>query len=249
MTGGHDLLYGRRAVAEALRGRRRLKRLLLAEGVREDDRLRRLVAAAQSQHLTVERLPRVELDRLTGPANHQGVALEASPYPYLTLDELLARRGTMLILDHLQDPQNFGTLLRAADATGVTGVVLAQDRAVDVTPAVVNASAGAVEHLPVCRTPNIARAMEAAKAGGWWCVGLDSAEDAVDLFRAALPEPLALIVGGEGTGLGANVRRHCDLIVAIPMVGRVASLNAATAGSVALFELFRRQREAAPARE
>jgi 23S rRNA (guanosine2251-2'-O)-methyltransferase len=168
------------------------------------------------------------------------VALDAGEFPYDALDDLIEAAGTVLVLDHLQDPQNFGTLLRAAEAAGVAGVVIPQDRAVAVTPAVVNASAGAVEHLHVARVPNLPRALDLLKEGGRWVVGLDRRDDAVDLYAADLPTPVALVVGGEGSGISPNVARRCDLFVALPMRGRVASLNAATAGAIALFDLVRR---------
>lgn len=221
-------------------GRRRSRALVLAEGIKEDDRVRRLIEMATTSDIPVVRLPRADLDRRTAFANHQGVALETSDYPYVAFDELTAGPGTILILDHLQDPQNFGALLRAAEATGVAGVLLPRDRSVDVTPAVVNASAGAVEHLGVARVPNLSRAIEELKAAGWWAAALDIGPDAGDLFRTEIPTPVALVVGAEGEGVSPNVRRHCDLILSIPMRGRVASLNAATAGAVALFELLRR---------
>lgn len=235
-----DLLYGRNAVAEALAGRRRVRALILAEGVKEDDRIRRIIEAARRAGAAITRIPRVDLDRRTSFVNHQGVALEVSGYPYTPFDELLATPGTILILDHLQDPQNLGTLLRAAEATGVVGVVIPRDRAVEVTPAVVNASAGAVEHLRVAQVPNLARANEELKKAGWWSAALDTGADARDLYRTEIPTPLALVVGAEGEGVSPNIRRRCDLVLSLPMVGRVASLNAATAGSVALFELLRR---------
>jgi 23S rRNA (guanosine2251-2'-O)-methyltransferase len=181
------------------------------------------------------------LDDLTHGANHQGVVLEAAAYPYAALDDALAAPGTLLLLDHLHDPQNLGTLLRAAEASGVAGVVIPQDRAVAVTPAVVNASAGAVEHLRVAQVPNLARVADQAKERGRWVVGLDTGPDARDLFATDLPSPLALVVGAEGGGIGPNLRRRCDVLVSLPMRGRVASLNAASAGAIALFELLRRE--------
>ena len=241
LAAGSELLYGRNAVAEALRGRRQLRRLFVAEGVREDERLRAMVARAAESRVPVERPPRAMLDDLTRGANHQGVALEATGYPYADFDDVLAAEGTVLLLDHLQDPQNFGTLLRAAEAAGVAGVVIPHDRAVAVTPAVVNASAGAVEHLRVAQVPNLARSLDTLKQGGRWIVGLERGAGAVDLYAADVPTPTALVVGSEGSGIGQNVRGRCDLLVALPMRGRVASLNAATAGAIALFELLRRE--------
>jgi 23S rRNA (guanosine2251-2'-O)-methyltransferase len=228
-------------VLEALRGRRRIERLLVAEGAREDERLRALIALAESRGIEVDRVPRLMLDDATRGANHQGVALEAEPYRYTPFEEIVEAPGAVLVLDHVQDPQNVGTLLRAAEAAGVAGIVLPQDRAVDITPAVVKASAGAVEHLRIATVPNLARALETLKRNGRWVAGLDAGPGATDLFVTEVPTPVALVVGAEGSGLGANLRKTCDLLLALPMHGRVASLNAATAGSIALYELLRRQ--------
>ena len=238
---GRELLYGRNAVIEALRGRREAERLFVAEGVREDDRLRALLALAAERGAVVDRVPRLMLDDALRGANHQGVALEAEAYRYIPFDDLVALPGTMLVLDHLQDPQNVGALLRAAETAGVAGVVIATNRATEVTPAVVNASAGAVEHLRVATVPNLTRALEAMKTGGRWVVGLDAGPGSSNLFATDVPTPVALVVGAEGSGLGANLRKHCDLLVALPMRGRVESLNAATAGAIALYELLRRE--------
>jgi 23S rRNA (guanosine2251-2'-O)-methyltransferase len=206
--------------------------------------VREITSSAASQHLPVERVDRRFLDEVTHLANHQGVAAEASAYPYVGLDEITAASGTVLVLDHLQDPQNLGTLIRAADAAGVAGVVIPRDRAAEVTPAVVNASAGAVEHVRIAKVPNLPRALSTLKAAGWWSICLDTGDGALDLFAAELPLPGALVVGGEGSGVGSLLRKQCDVIAAIPMRGTVASLNAATAGSIALFELERRRRNA-----
>lgn len=235
-----ELIYGRNGVVEALRGNRQVYRLLVAEGVREDERLRALLVGAGAAGVSVERVPRPALDAATANANHQGVGLDAAPFSYAGLDDVLTAEGIVLVLDHLQDPQNFGTLLRAAEACGVGAVVIPQDRAVAVTPAVVNASAGAVEHLTVARVPNLARALDNLKEAGRWAVALDGGPGSVDLYDTEVPTPLALVVGSEGSGIGPNVARRCDLTVSLPMRGKVASLNAATAGAVALFELLSR---------
>lgn len=237
-----DLLFGRNAVLEAFRGRRRPRRLLLFEGVREEPRIRDIVELARRANIPIERLSRTELDARLDGANHQGVALLASGYSYASLDEIAVRTGNVLLLDHLQDVQNVGTLLRTAEAAAVAGVVIAKDRAVAITPATVNASSGAVEHLLIAQETNLVRAIERLKATGRWAIGLDTDPRAVDLFSGSLPLPATLVVGSEGPGLTPIVKRACDLIAEIPMAGKVASLNAATAGSIALFELVRRSR-------
>jgi 23S rRNA (guanosine2251-2'-O)-methyltransferase len=239
---GGDLLYGRNAIAEALKGRRTVRQLFLADGIKQDDRTRAMVSGVKQRGGTAIVVPRHDLDNWTNHANHQGVGLIAGPYPYVEFDELLAAPETILALDHLQDPQNFGTLLRAADATGVSGVIIPRDRATEVTPSVVNASAGAVEHVRIAQVGNIARAIDYAKEAGWWSAALDTGSDAKDIYSTDLPSPLMIVVGAEGKGVSQNVRKHCDLVLSIPMSGKVASLNAATAGSIALFEIYRRSR-------
>jgi 23S rRNA (guanosine2251-2'-O)-methyltransferase len=147
-----------------------------------------------------------------------------------------------LALDSIQDPQNLGTLLRTAEAVGVAGVLIPEHRAAGVSTAVVNASAGAVEHLRVSRVTNLARALEGLKETGIWAVALEATPEAVALWDAPLDGPLALVVGGEGEGVRPIVLRACDVAARLPIAGRVESLNAAVAGSVALYELARRRR-------
>ncbi|MCA9879446.1 MAG: 23S rRNA (guanosine(2251)-2'-O)-methyltransferase RlmB [Thermomicrobiales bacterium] len=238
---GRELIYGRNAVSETLRGRRAVERLFVAEGVREDDRMRALLALAAKRKVEVERIPRLMLDDATRGANHQGVALEAESYRYASLEDIVAAEGSVLLLDHLQDPQNVGSLFRAAEAAGVAGVILPQNRAAEVTPAVVNASAGAVEHLRVATVPSLAHALQELKGSGRWVVGLDGGPGAEPLFATAIPTPVALVVGAEGHGLSGGLRKQCDLILALPMLGKVESLNASTAGSIALYEIVRRE--------
>ncbi len=244
-----EILYGRHPVLEALRaGRRRALRLFLAEGVQERGTALEILEIAHQRGIPVQRVRRHELDRL-GTADHQGVAMEATPFPYVELEEVLnaaSARGEppfLLLLDHLQDPQNVGTLLRTAEAVGVHGVVLPQRRSAGITPAVSRASAGAVEHLRVARVTNLAQAIEKLKRAGVWVVGLERAANAIPYDQADLSGPLALVVGSEGEGMSRLVRERCDWLVKLPMFGRIQSLNAAVAGSIALYEVVRaRQR-------
>lgn len=242
-----DLLYGRRPVYEVLRaGRRRIYRLLLAEGVREHaSSVAQIVSLAQAKRVQVARCNRRELDRLT--PDHQGVVVEAGPYAYTALQDLLAFAADpdtpplFLLLDLLQDPQNVGSLLRSAEAVGVHGVIIPERRAVGVTPAVVSASAGAVEHLRVTQVTNLARVIDELKRNGIWVAGLEVDPDAQLSYQVDLRGPLALVVGSEGTGLRRLVREKCDLLLRLPMHGRVASLNAAVAGSIVLYEAERQR--------
>lgn len=213
--------------------------LLLADGIRADKRIAELVALANRRGIAERVVPRDALDRALDGANHQGVALDAAPFEYADIDlPPPASELVTLALDHVQDPRNLGTLLRTADACGVDQVLIPTDRAVIVTPAVVNASAGAVEHLRVALVTNLARTLDDLKAAGWWVIGLEAHEQSTDLFTTTLPRPAVLVVGSEGEGIGRNVLRRCDLLVNLPMRGQVSSLNAATAASVALYHLM-----------
>ncbi|HWV25510.1 MAG TPA: 23S rRNA (guanosine(2251)-2'-O)-methyltransferase RlmB [Thermomicrobiales bacterium] len=241
-----ELLYGRNAVRESLRADRRTPTTLyVAEGVREDDRIREIIDLSQEQGALLDRVPRQLLDDVTRGGNHQGVALDTGEFPYADLEDVLEAEGTVVVMDHLSDPQNFGTLMRAADASGVAGIILPQDRSVSVTPAVVNASAGAIEHLTVALTPNLARALDKLEESGRWIIGMDEDEEANSLFDADIPTPVALVLGAEGSGLSPIVRKRCQMVISIPMRGHVDSLNAATAGSIVLYDLLRRQEKPA----
>ena len=244
-----ETLYGRQAVRESLRaGRRKFYKLTLAEGVRQTDVIGQIVSLAEQAGAPVERTERRNLERLGG-FHHQGVMLETSEYPYSTLDDIsaLARsRGEpplLLLLDLLEDPHNVGSLLRTAEAVGVHGVVIQRRRAVDITPAVVHTSAGAVEHLLVAQVTNLVRAIGKLKERDVWVAGLEAVDGAQQYTQADLRGPLAIVVGSEGKGLRRLVRERCDFLLQLPMFGQITSLNASIAGSVVLYEATRQRRK------
>jgi 23S rRNA (guanosine2251-2'-O)-methyltransferase len=243
-----ELLYGRNAVREVLRARRRqVHKLWIAEGVRERGPIAEILTTARGQQIPWQYTERHQLDKGSGGKNHQGVMAEVADYPYVVLDDVLQgvraadEPALLLLLDCLQDPQNFGSLLRTAEAVGVHGVVMPSRRTVGVTPAVVNASAGAVEHLLVARVTNLVQSMERLKDQDIWIAGLEDLPEARSLYETDLDMALALVVGSEGQGLRRLVRRRCDLLLRLPMRGRIGSLNASVAGSVALYEVWRRR--------
>jgi len=234
-----EFLYSRNAVYESLRAQRRQFFLLeVAEGAQEKGRLGDILRLASARWLPVKRAPRKRLDQVH--ANHQGVVLEASGYPYADLTdifELAEKRQEplfVLLLDTLNDPQNFGALLRTAEAVGAHGVVIPLARTVGVTPAVVNASSGACEHLLVAQA-NLSQAITALKEAGAWIIGLDSGQQAQSPEKVRLDGALGLVVGAEGEGMRPLTVKSCDILMRMPMVGKVESLNAAVAGSVALY--------------
>jgi 23S rRNA (guanosine2251-2'-O)-methyltransferase len=239
-----DIIYGVNPVMEALRGNRRAFELFLAEGA--DRRLEKLVQQAGEKGVPVRRRDRTALLRLAGSEHHQGAVLRVEPYPYAELTDLLDRwkesgeQGLILVLDGIQDPHNLGALIRSAACAGAHGVIIPQDRAVGVTPTVEKVSAGGVETIAVARVANISQSLELLKKEGFWVYG--AAGDAAEtLYRQDFRGHTALVVGGEGDGLRPLVRRTCDLVISIPLKGRIDSLNASVAGGIMLFEAVRQR--------
>lgn len=234
-----EFIYSRNAVYEALRARRRqFFRLQLADGLQEKGRILAILQMAEECKVPILRAPRAALERIH-PA-HQGVVIEASGYPYSDLEGMLAladRQGVppfLLLLDSLNDPQNFGALLRTAEAVGCHGVILPLAHSVEVTPTVVNASSGASEHLLVTRM-NLSQAIDALRENDIWVVGLDESPEAQLPDAVRLDGGLAVVVGSEGQGIRSLIHSKCDFLMRLPMQGRIESLNAAVAGSVALY--------------
>jgi len=234
-----EFIYSRNAVYETLRaGRREVFRLEVIQGAQEKGRLAEILSMAEQRKIPILKAPRSGLDKIH--PGHQGVVLEASGYPYRNLSDILdlaAERGEppfVLILDTLNDPQNFGSLLRTAEAVGVHGVLLPLARTVAVTPAVVNASSGASEHLLVAQV-NLSQAIDELRQADVWTVGLDESPESQNPSEVRLDGGLALVVGSEGEGIRPLVRSKCDFLLRLPMRGRIESLNAAAAGSVVLY--------------
>jgi 23S rRNA (guanosine2251-2'-O)-methyltransferase len=243
-----ELLYGRHAVEECLRaGRRRLFRLWVESKheqapLPKDGPIGALVQEVEQLRVPVRAIRGGLFDKLRSEhINAQGVALEVDDYPYVDVDTclLVAKKAgeppLLLILDHLQDPQNLGTLIRTAEAVGVHGILIPERRAARVTPAVSNASAGAVEHLAVAQVVNINRVIDDLKKRNVWVVGLDGDPTTPPLAGARLDGGLAVVVGNEGEGISRLTRDKCDFLVRLPMMGRIESLNAAVAGSIVLY--------------
>jgi 23S rRNA (guanosine2251-2'-O)-methyltransferase len=216
-----EVVYGRRPVAEAQRGRRRVRRVWEAPDV-----------------------DAAELTRLAGASDHQGIVAEVDPYPYADPAAILEGPEALLVaLDQVQDPQNLGALCRSAEAAGAAGVVICRRRAVSVTAAVCKAAAGAVEHLDVARVTNLTDWLGLAKGAGAWVYGSE-AEASAPYTDFELTGKTVLVLGGEGAGLRPRVAAACDALLSIPLAGRVESLNVSAAGAVLLFEAMRQRRAA-----
>jgi 23S rRNA (guanosine2251-2'-O)-methyltransferase len=244
-----EFIHGLHAISEALSAQRRdLHALWLAAGPNRPE-LEDIAAKAQAAGVTIRT---EDADRLASRikeegARIQGALLEAGPLPELPgigplLDEQPAGPVRIVVLDGVEDPQNVGAIARVADAAGAGGLLMTQRRAPPLSPAVSRASAGAIEWLPVARVANLARALEGLKAKGLWVVGadLEATEDLFGVPDRVLSGNLAVVVGAEGKGLRASTRALVDHPIRIPMSGRVASLNVATATAVVLFEILRR---------
>jgi 23S rRNA (guanosine2251-2'-O)-methyltransferase len=214
----NQVIYGRRPVEEAERGRRRVHRVWRAPDTAPE-----------------------ELERLCGSPDHQGVVAEVDPYPYADPNALLGREDALVVvLDQVQDPRNLGAICRSAELAGAAGVVIPERRAAELTAAACKASAGAVEHLEVARVRNLADWLAAAKQAGFWIWGADAAASAAP-WAVDLSGPTALVLGGEGKGIRPRVAAACDGLVALPRAGRIESLNVSAAATALLFEAVRQR--------
>jgi 23S rRNA (guanosine2251-2'-O)-methyltransferase len=246
LTGGRRpaaIVYGRNPVREALLAGTRLKRLVVANGVQDDDRLREILRLAAERDVAVERTERAQLDEVAHTQAHQGVLAYVGRRRYLDIDDVIeaaTEDAMVLVLDGIQDPQNLGGIVRSAEAAGVTGVVFPRHRATEVTPAVAKASAGAVEHVRLAQVAGIPQALERLKGAGFWVVGLAAESDTL-YHHARLTGKLALVIGAEGEGLHRLVAERCDQLLRLPMLGRVSSLNASAAAAIVIYEALRQR--------
>lgn len=227
------ILYGRNPVREALRGRREVRRIWATAAALKEPWL-----AAAQQKFPFDRAETGELSSLAGAEDHQGVCAEVTDLEYVDARALLEDDAAfVLVLDEVQDPQNLGALARVAECAGVTGLVIAQRRSAEITPAVCKASAGAVEHLNIARTPNVADYLLAAKQAGAWVYGA-AVEGEVPYDEPQYAGKVVVVLGSEGRGLRKRVAGACDQLVSIPVMGEIESLNVSTAGAVLLYAVL-----------
>ncbi|HEX6503686.1 MAG TPA: 23S rRNA (guanosine(2251)-2'-O)-methyltransferase RlmB [Terriglobales bacterium] len=239
------LIYGINSVSEALKARGRSFEYVSIAKERHDLRLQRLIEECRKIGLPVRFASRAELDRIAGNVAHQGVVAVTSAKQYSDLDDIIAaKRGVyslVLVLDGIEDPHNLGAIIRTADAAGVDGLVIPERRAAGVSGTVTKVSAGATAHVPIAKVTNIARTLQDLKEQNIWTVGLDERApqtyDSLDFNMNC-----ALVLGAEGKGVHELVRKKCDFLVSIPMLGKVASLNVSVAAGVVLYEIMRQRR-------
>jgi 23S rRNA (guanosine2251-2'-O)-methyltransferase len=245
-----NLLYGVNPLLEALRaGDRTPTEILIAEGTR-DERLRELIELARTRNVLVKRAPRAALDRAVGSTNHQGVMARIPAARYADADDLLqsiaSRVGgeiepLAVLLDGIEDPQNLGAMLRTSECAGVDAVFLPERRAAGLSETVAKASAGAIEHLPVARVANLSLLIRQLKERNVWVIGT-AADAPLDYTEWDWTRASALVLGGEGAGLHRLVRENCDVLVRIPVQGRIESLNVSVAAGIILFEALRQRK-------
>lgn len=245
-----EIIFGRQPVLELLRaGRRAATRLFVAQNAQREEIVGAALALAGERRTPVQSVTAPYLATITQGGHHQGIAVETGPYPYREFDDLEPAAGEppfYLLLDHIQDPQNLGAIIRSAEAAGVHAVFIPRDRAAGITPAVVRASAGATEHIAICQVVNIVEAMRRLKDREVWLAGLEITADAKIYTETDLAGPLGLVIGGEGAGMSRLARETCDFTIRLPMRGKVASLNASAAAAVALYEIVRQRNTTVP---
>ena len=245
MEENENQLEGRNALTEALRSGRTIDKVFVAAG-NTDRALEHLAAEAQKAGAVVVTVDRRKLDAMSTTRSHQGIIAQAAAREYFTIDDILqeaADRGEtplIIICDELSDPHNLGAILRTAECSGAHGVIIPKRRSVGLTATVAKAAAGAVEYMKVAKVGNINNAIAELKEKGVWVFGT-AAEGSVPMYKADLTGPTAIVVGNEGDGMSQLVRKNCDMLVHIPMKGRISSLNASVAASVLLYEAVRQR--------
>ncbi len=235
-----SLIFGRNVVVEAIKANRKIKKLYVTSNVLKDIPVIN-VFSRQSPHL-LKTVDTFELDKMVNGV-HQGVVAEVEQYKFLQLDEALPelskkKRPLVLILDQLTDPHNLGAILRSADATQVDAVIIPKHRSVSITPTVIKQSVGAVEHVKIIQVTNIVQTIKKLKDNRFWIVGADASSSSRDYRQMDVSVPLALVIGSEGKGISQSVKKACDMLVHIPMRGKINSLNASVATAIVLYEIF-----------
>lgn len=245
--GKTEIIHGVHPVVEALKADRRAFRTIYISAVRAGKApswLLELRALAESRKISVDHVPPFRLESLTGTGGHQGIAAKVGPYPVQGIDDLIGKQAStptnrfLVLLDHVVDPHNFGALVRTAHCAGVDGIIVPKDRSAPPTATVSKVSAGALEHVCLARVTNMVNTIKVLKKKGVWIIGLDGEADE-SMFTIAFPASVAIVIGGEEKGIRPLVKKHCDLLCAIPQRGEIDSLNASVAGAIAIYEIYR----------
>lgn len=238
-----EIIYGRNAVTEAIRSGMPVNKLLISSGEISGS-LKAIMALAKEKHIVYQFADKSKLSEISGTKNHQGVVLYTAAGNYCEISDILDKAKEageppfVIILDEIQDPHNFGAIIRTADAVGAHGIIIPKRRSVQLTGTVAKTSAGASAHVSVARVSNIPAAIDELKEAGLWIAGTDLS-GSVPFYKADFSGPIGIVIGSEGEGMGTLVTKKCDFIVTIPMRGAVSSLNASVAAGVVLYEIFK----------
>lgn len=236
-----DIIYGKNAVYEALKANRPINKLLITS---KRSAVGDIISIARANGVPVQTVDRVYLDKLVGKPNiHQGLAAVCAAKEYINIDKLIDSINDnhfFVMLDEIQDPQNLGAIMRTADAAGAHGIIIPNRRSVALTSSVAKASAGAMEHVPVARVSNLSQTIDKLKRNNIWVIGADMQAKNL-LWDVSFDGPIALVIGGEGKGLGRLIKEKCDMLVKLPMLGRVNSLNASVAAALLMYEVVRQR--------
>ena len=239
-----NMLYGRNAVMEALKGEREIDKILVQKGEKEGSVIK-IISLAKSKAVVVQEVEKAKLDELTGREKHQGVLAYVAAHEYVEVEEILEdakEKGEapfVLILDNIQDPHNLGAIIRTAHNAGVHGIIIPKRRAVGLTGTVAKSSAGALEYMKVAKVSNIVQTIRELKEKGLWIACADM--DGKTLYDENLTGPIGIVVGSEGEGVSKLTKENCDYVVSVPMYGKVTSLNASVAASLMIYEVVRQR--------
>ncbi|BDR68363.1 23S rRNA (guanosine(2251)-2'-O)-methyltransferase RlmB [Clostridium tetani] len=240
-----DLIIGRNAVVEALESHKTLESILISKGNNKGT-INKIISLAKENRIPIKTVDKKKLDEISEGENHQGVAAYTTPYKYYSVEEILesskGKAPFILILDEIQDPHNFGAIIRTAEVFGVDGIIIPKRRSVGITPIVYKSSVGAVEHVKIAKVNNINSTIDFLKENNIWIYGADMATDRY-IYSENLKGPIALVVGSEGKGISKLTKEKCDILVKIPMSGQINSLNASVAGGIVMYEISRQRLE------
>lgn len=229
-------VYGKNVVKELLKENNEIKQAVIAKNFSDEEIIKRL----KEKNITIKTVLNWELDKLVD-GNHQGIVLSISDYEYCDIDEMLVKEEPFLvILDHLEDPHNFGAIIRTCEAAGVDGIIIPKNRSVEVNSTVMKTSTGALNHMKVCQVTNLKNTMDYLKKKGFWIVGTDM--DGTSYKEIDYKGKIALVTGSEGFGMSRLVKENCDFIATIPMYGKVNSLNASVATAIIIYEAVSKRR-------
>lgn len=240
-TESNDFIIGRHPAVMALKSDQEINKVFIQSGLKSDA-ISQIIKLAKEKRLVISNVPKTKLDQMSDHQNHQGVALAVAAYHYATIDDLFENAAKhdedpfFLILDELEDPHNLGSIIRTADAAGVHGIIIPRRRAVGLTSVVAKTSTGAIEHVPVARVTNLVQTAQGLKDRGVWLFGTDM--KGTDYRRWNAKGAVALVIGNEGKGISSLLKKNCDEMLTIPMIGHVQSLNASVAASLLIYQGF-----------